>query len=150
MEKEVLFLDEKTIHLLDEIAKNTAMGKAAVEHLLQISEDAALCHHLQKQLALYDDLGKRAAAMLAVEGAIPKEQGVFTKASAQMGITMQTIVDQSPRKLAEMLIEGSHMGATEITEAIRDNQGANAGAVALAERLQEAESLYAEELTSFL
>ncbi|MEG2596330.1 MAG: hypothetical protein RR989_07595, partial [Ruthenibacterium sp.] len=124
-------MNEKTVDLLNEIAKNTAMGKAAVEHLLKISEDAALCHHLHKQLALYEDLGKRAAAMLAVEGAMPKEQGALTKASAQVGITMQTIADKSPRKLAEMLIEGSHMGATEITEALRDNKGANEGAVAL-------------------
>lgn len=143
-------MNEKTIDLLQEITKNTEMGRASVEHLLQISEDATLCHHLQKQLALYNDLGKRAAAMLAVEGAMPKEQGAFTKASAQMGITMQTMMDQSPRKLAEMLIEGSHMGATEITEALRDNKGANAGAVALGERLQQAESQYAEELVSFL
>ncbi|MEG2037119.1 MAG: hypothetical protein RRZ93_03940, partial [Ruthenibacterium sp.] len=71
---------------------------------------------------------------------------------AQLGIKVQTLRDSSPQKLAEMLIEGSHMGVTEITKALKSAEGTqvNAGAVALAQRLQAAENQYADELTSFL
>ena len=143
-------MNEKTVTLLNDIAENAEMGKSSVEKLLTIVEDASLRHHLHKQLATYDDLLKRAHAMVSVEGAMPKEQSGLTKTWAQMGITMQTIGDRSPRKIAEMLIEGSTVGVTDMTKALKDADGANPGAVALAQRLQNAEQQYADELTSFL
>ncbi|MEG0768550.1 MAG: hypothetical protein RSG59_01400 [Ruthenibacterium sp.] len=145
-------MDDKTVALLNEVSKNTEMGKNTVRQLLTMTDDASMRHHLQKQLRTYEDLSRRAHAMLAVEGALPKEQSSVTKIGAQLGIKVQTLRDSSPQKLAEMLIEGSHMGVTEITKALKSAEGTqvNAGAVALAQRLQAAENQYADELTSFL
>ena len=56
----------------------------------------------------------------------------------------------SAQKLAEMVIEGSHMGSTELTKALHAAEGANVGALALAERLQTAEEQYADDMTRFL
>ena len=58
--------------------------------------------------------------MLAVEGEQAEGQNAFTKLNAKMGVKMQTIYDKSPRKIAEMLIEGSHVGVTDMTIAIKD------------------------------
>lgn len=143
-------MDEATVTLLNEISQNAEMGKNTVRKLLQLCEDAALRHHLQKQLATYEDLSRRAHAMLAVEGALPKEQAAMTKMAASIGMTMQTMHDRSPRRMAEMLIEGNHVGATDLEKALRDAHGANEGAVALAQRLQQAENQYAEEAAQFL
>ncbi|MEG2699479.1 MAG: hypothetical protein RR951_11180, partial [Ruthenibacterium sp.] len=109
-------MDDKTVALLNEVSKNTEMGKNTVRQLLTMTDDASMRHHLQKQLRTYEDLSRRAHAMLAVEGALPKEQSSVTKIGAQLGIKVQTLRDSSPQKLAEMLIEGSHMGVTEITK----------------------------------
>ena len=49
-----------------------------------------------------------------------------------------------------MLVEGSEMGVENMARAIRACPGANVGAVALAQRLQHAESEYAHRLQAFL
>lgn len=49
-----------------------------------------------------------------------------------------------------MLIEGSHVGVTDMTIAIKDAPDASPGAIALAQRLQHAENEYAGELNVFL
>ena len=143
-------MNEQTSTLLNEVVKNAEMGKNTIRQLLGIAEDERLKEHLHRQLATYEDLSNRAHAMLAVEGETPQGQGTFTKLNAKMGVAMQTAMDKSPRKIAEMLIEGSNVGATDLTKAMRDAPEAGPGAMALAQRLQNAENTYAQELNVFL
>ena len=128
-------MDDQTVLLLNEVVKNAEMGKNTVTQLLGITDDERLKIHLNRQLATYEDLSKRANAMLAVEGEQAEGQNAFTKLNAKMG---------------EMLIEGSHVGVTDMTIAIKDAPDANPGAIALAQRLQHAENEYAGELNVFL
>ena len=118
-------MDDQTVLLLNEVVKNAEMGKNTVTQLLGITDDERLKIHLNRQNA-------------------------FTKLNAKMGVKIQTIYDKSPRKIAEMLIEGSHVGVTDMTIAIKDAPDANPGAIALAQRLQHAENEYAGELNVFL
>lgn len=143
-------MEKQTTALLNEVAKNAEMGKNTIRQLLGIAEDERLKEHLHRQLATYEDLSKRAHAMLAVAGEAPEGQGAFVKLNAKMGVAMQTAADRSPRKIAEMLIEGSNVGVTDLTKALRDAPAAGPGAVALAQRLQHAETAYAQELNTFL
>lgn len=108
-------MDDQTVLLLNEVVKNAEMGKNTVTQLLGITDDERLKIHLNRQLATYEDLSKRANAMLAVEGEQAEGQNAFTKLNAKMGVKIQTIYDKSPRKIAEMLIEGSHVGVTDMT-----------------------------------
>ena len=61
-------MDDQTVLLLNEVVKNAEMGKNTVTQLLGITDDERLKIHLNRQLATYEDLSKRANAMLAVEG----------------------------------------------------------------------------------
>ena len=143
-------MEEKTISLLNEVSRSAEMGKNTVRRLLDVTDDPKMLSHLRKELATFEDVSRRSHAMLATYGKLPKEQSPAAKLSAQMGISMKTMVDRSPRNLAEMLIEGNTMGVTQLTEALKDNRGANEGAVALAQRLQHAENEYSNELHAFL
>ena len=126
-------MNEQTSVLLNEVVKNAEMGKNTIRQLLGIAEDERLKEHLHRQLATYEDLSSRAHAMLAVEGETPQGQSAFTKLNAKMGVAMQTA-----------------MGATDLTKAMRDAPEAGPGAMALAQRLQNAENTYAQELNAFL
>ncbi len=145
-------MEDKTIELLNEISKNTEMGKNTVEQLLEITEDASMRHHLQKQYETYKDLSNRSHAMLGAMGELPKEQNPVAKFNANMGIKMKTMVDSSPEKMAEMLIKGSEMGIKDMQNALSSvsKNDTNSGAIALAQRLEEAEIQYRTELESFL
>lgn len=143
-------MDEKTITLLNNVAKNAEMGKNTLRQLLCIVENQALKEELHKQLDTYEDLNRRASAMLCVEGELPEGQSNFARINTSLGIKMNTMKDSSPRHIAEMLIQGCHMGVTDMVKEIKDANGANPGAIALAARLQNAEETYAEDLKSFL
>ena len=143
-------MNETTVGLLNEVSQTAEMGKNTVRRLLDVTDDEKMLAHLHSEMETFEDVSRRAHAMLATAGQLPKEQSPVAKLSAQLGIGMKTMIDRSPRSLAEMLIEGNTMGVTQMAEALRDAPGANAGAVALARRLQSAEETYAQELHEFL
>lgn len=143
-------MDKETVTLLNEVVKNTEMGKNTVSQLLDVTEDERLLDHLHTQLDTYEDLSRRAHAMLAVDGEEAQGAGPMAKMGAKMGVTMQTMRDSSTRQIAKMLREGACVGVSDMTIALKDNPDANPGAVALAERLQSAENTYAQQLESLL
>lgn len=143
-------MTDETETLLNDIIHNAQMGSSCAHQLLEISEDAAIAAHLRREITLFEDLSRRAGAMLAAAGKQPPSPGRMTQLSAKAGIVMQTMRDRSARKAAEMLIEGNTIGATQMTESMRDARSADCGSLALAQRLRDAEREYAEELTAFL
>lgn len=143
-------MTKTTQSLLNAVLKNAEMGLSSAHKLLEIVDDDAIAQHIRREITAFEDVSHRARAMLSASGCEPHPGGMMTKLSAKMGILMQTVNDHSARKAAEMLIEGNTIGATELTEAIRDSHCADAASLALAQRLRDAEREYAAELTSFL
>ena len=143
-------MDEQTIRLLNEVAQNTEMAKHTAQDLAAITGDARLKNELHRQIAAYEDLQNRARAMLAVGGEEPKDQSFAAKTAAKLELKMKAMADRSPHNLAGMLVEGSELGVENMARAIRACPSANVGAVALAQRLQHAESEYAHRLQAFL
>ncbi len=143
-------MTNETETLLNDILQNAQMGASSAHKLLEITDDAPIAAHLRREITLFEDLSHRAGAMLAAAGKQPHPGGRMTQLGAKVGIVMQTARDHSARKAAEMLIEGNTIGATQMTESMRDAHGADAGSLALAQRLRDAEREYAAELTAFL
>ena len=143
-------MDSQTQKLLGAVVKNTQMCQTTLNKLIGITKDAELKKKIHEQLATHEDISNRARAMLAADGCEVKPESAMAKMSAQMGIAMKTMRDASSRNLAQMMIEGNHMGVTDLTMAIKEAENANPGAVALAQRLQHAENEYLGELKAFL
>ena len=129
-------MDSQTQKLLGAVVKNTQMCQTTLNKLIGITKDAELKKKIHEQLATHEDISNRARAMLAADGCEVKPESAMAKMSAQMGIAMKTMRDASSRNLAQMMIEGNHMGVTDLTMAIKEAENANPGAVALAQRLQ--------------
>lgn len=143
-------MDHETVTLLHEVIKNAEMGKNTVSQLTEITEDTRMLEQLNRQLNTYEDISRRAHAMLAVEGEPAQGAAPMTKLSAKIGVAMQTMRDDSTRQIAKMLREGASVGVTDMTIALKDHPDANPGAIALAQRLQHAENVYAQELNGLL
>ena len=112
-------MDDQTVLLLNEVVKNAEMGKNTVTQLLGITDDERLKIHLNRQLA-HTRIFPNGPMQCWRGGRTGRRQNAFTKLNAKMGVKIQTIYDKSPRKIAEMLIEGSHVGVTDMTIAIKD------------------------------
>ena len=103
-------------HFMSEIYKNTKMGADAIINLLPHVRDDSLRSAMTRQLDGYEKYATRAAAHLTGEGVTPKEENWFTRFSARLGMAFNTMLDDSGSHIAEMMIEGSNMGITELTK----------------------------------
>lgn len=63
---------------------------------------------------------------------------------------VKTAADDSPSKIAEMMINGSTMGVTKITKGISGYSGKNKNITSLADKLLKTEQNNIEEMKRFL
>ncbi len=138
------------IRLLNAIIKNTEMGTSSLEQILDATENEAFKSSLQIQQKGFSQLKQEAAQALAMRGVEPEGTGVLAKLGSTMSIAGKTMMDNSTRHLADMLIQGSSMGTIDCVKAVRDNPKASAEVQNLAKRLEEFEQRNVEELKNFL
>ena len=114
---------EKTPELLCYIYKNVKMGSDAIVDMLPKVEDKNFRSALTEQLTGYERFADAAERELTPFGIKPKEEPIYKKTMAKIGITMNTMMDPSVSHLAEMLIKGSTMGITDMTKHVREFEG---------------------------
>lgn len=105
-----------------EIYKNAKMGADSIIHLLPHIKDDELRSAVTQQLDGYEKYAARAAEALAARGIAAKEENLFTRLSARMGVALNTMLDESGSHIAEMMIEGSNMAITEMTKLLNDQR----------------------------
>lgn len=143
-------MSDKTTELLECVIKNAEMGKNTLRKLITVTKDTELKQELKKELAVYEDISRRAGAMMCVNGAVPKGQSRMAKMNTAMALRMGTARDASARHIAEMVIQGCQLGVIDAVKAQKCASDANCGAQALAKRLENAEQQYSQALQQFL
>ena len=103
-------------YFMSEIYKNTKMGADAIINLLPSVKDDGLRSAMTRQLDGYEKYAARAATYLEGEGITPKEENWFARISARIGMAFNTMLDDSGSHIAEMMVEGSNMGITDLTK----------------------------------
>lgn len=99
----------------EEIYKNTKMGADSIINLLPHVKDDAMRSLMTQQLDGYEKYAHRAAEHLEALGVTPREEGFFTRVSARIGMAFNTMLDSTTSHIAEMMVEGSNMGITDMT-----------------------------------
>lgn len=110
----------KTAELSGLIYKDMKMGADSIINLLPKVEDEKIKTRMTEQLDGYEKFAKQARRILETEGVAPKEEGIMAKMGAKMGMSMKTMVDSTSSHIAELLMEGSVMGISELTRALRN------------------------------
>ena len=136
--------------VLNEVVRNTEMGKNTTEQLIHITDDRQLKASLLNQQRQFRQLNQRAHTALAALGTHGHGQSKMAKMAAHMGIASKTMADKSSRNLADMLIQGATQGYTDCEMARRDHPDASAGAMQLLDELQTLEQDLAREMKSYL
>ena len=78
---------------------------------------------MTQQLDGYEKYAHRAADALESRGVNPKEEKLLTRVSARIGMAFSTLMDSTTSHIAEMMIEGSNMGITDMTRLINTYAG---------------------------
>ena len=139
-------------YFFSEIYKNTKMGADAIISLLPHVKDDGLRSAMTMQLDGYEKYAARAAQALQERGLVAKEENLVARVSARMGMAINTMLDSTTGHIAEMMIEGSNMGITDMTKLLNDYECKAEGeaAVRLARDVVRFEERNLETLKPFL
>jgi hypothetical protein len=97
------------------------MGADAIINLLPHVKDDPLRSLMTQQLDGYEKYAARAARVLEAQGEKPREENILTRVTARVGMAFSTLIDSTTGHLAELMIEGSNMGITEMTKLLNAN-----------------------------
>ncbi|MCH5190717.1 MAG: hypothetical protein J1F23_00990 [Oscillospiraceae bacterium] len=109
----------RNTEFLNKIYKNSAAGSESISFIKEKVDDKNLLNDLQYQHMEYQNIQNRASTELSKLGEVPKEQTPFAELGMWSGIQMNTILDKSPDKIAEMMIQGSTMGIIDMVRTIK-------------------------------
>lgn len=136
--------------MLGFICQDADMGSAAIGHVIKRTDNSQLHGVLEQQRANYQHSLSAASELLQKTGDAPPKAKPLEKAMAYVSSDLQTLTDNSPSKIAELVIRGNTMGITEITKQLHQYDGSNAQITALAKEQIKMEQDNIEALKKFL
>lgn len=136
--------------LLNHIHQNADIAKDSIQNLLEITSDFDFAKSLVSQLNEHQHFYELSDHMLKERHIEPKEARTSSKFMARMSADMKTITDNSSSKLAEMMIEGSTMGITNLTKQINAYTGKDKTVLNLAKKQLKTEQSNIDEMKKFL
>lgn len=135
---------------LGAIYKNAKMGADSIINLLPKVKDDALRSAMTMQLDGYEKYAARAARELERHDVEAKEEGLMVRMSARMGMAINTMISASTSHIAEIMIEGSNMGITDMIKLINNYDTVDSEAVRLAREIVGFEEHNIEVLKRYL
>jgi len=108
-------MENQTQKLLQSIVENARTGLDACDQMMDKTKDAALRDELMSQRTVYQNFAQDAERALNAVGAQPHAKSMMSRAGMWMGIEMNTLMDDSPAHIAELLIQGTTMGVIGMT-----------------------------------
>ena len=136
--------------VLNEIVRNTEMGKNSLDQLIDVTDDKQLKASLLAQQQEYRRINQQAHAAMAALGEQSHGQSPAVKLMAKMGIWTETLADRSTRNLADMVIQGANQGVMDCEKTRKDHPAASTGALGLLNELQQFEERTARQMRDFL
>lgn len=138
------------VQILQEIQKNTEMGKTAIETLLPKVDDAAFSLFLNHQELKYSSIHDRASQELLRENAEGYRPNAMSEMMLKGSIHASTMFDTSTSHIAGMMIQGSSRGMTELWKIMNHCDQNGERSKNLAEELMNFEQESVRELRKYL
>lgn len=143
-------MKQDDITILREIQKNTQMAMTTIDTLLDKAIDDEFTVKLSKQ-----SLGYAKIHNDAVECLVEEQSGTYrTNQIADMvlrgSVHMGTMLNISTSHLAEMMIQGSNRGLTNMYKTVKHNALAQDRSVELAKELMDFEERTIEQMKEYL
>lgn len=135
---------------LNFIYQNVEMGKTTIPKLLDIAKEPKIRDLLQEQLQDYRAIADEARQLMTEQGGEIKDIGVMQKAGAHIMLNMQTMADNSPSHIAEMMMNGSNMGIIEAQKHLNQYPNADPRIRHLAQDMMRVEQRNLDRLKPFL
>ena len=142
------------IKVFREIQKNAEMAIKSIETLSDKSYEDDFSLQISRQALKYSDIRNRAMDKLLGAKAEPVHQNYLSDMMLKGSVHMNTFFDTSTSHLAEMMIQGSNRGLTEMYKTLnhnaKDKAMSNTYAVELAKELMDFEEKNINIMKKFL
>jgi len=145
-----MFNKEDT-QLLNTVSETADMAKDSTQQVLEKTTDATLKNTLQAQLKIHSDTCSKVQKIMHFDNVKAKQASPISKFQAQIVSKIKTMTsDDRTSTIAEMVIQGTTMGVTEITKELHNYQGTNLEIKTLAQQYLESLEKIIVEMKPFL
>ncbi len=112
-------------YILNELNKGIKMGMDSISNVSEKVQDDRFKQDLKYQYDEYNKILNEVNDELTKFDDFPKEINPMQKAMSWMGVEMNTMMDKSNSKIAELMIQGTNMGIIEGVKLLNQNPDAD-------------------------
>ncbi len=112
-------------YILNELNKGIKMGMDSISTVSEKVQDDRFKQDLKYQYDEYNKILNEVNDELTNYDDFPKEITPMQKAMSWMGVEMNTMMDKSNSKIAELMIQGTNMGIIEGVKLLNQNPDAD-------------------------
>lgn len=142
---------DKDIQLLNTISQSADMAKQSIQQIIDKTDIASMQKVLQAQLKNHNDIYEKIQKMLHFDNIKVKQANPISKFQAQLVSNVKTMTSDNPTsKIAEMMIQGTTMGITEVTKELHEYDGSNLEIKVLAQQYLESLQKSIDEMKPYL
>ncbi|HHV10165.1 MAG TPA: hypothetical protein GXX75_07815 [Clostridiales bacterium] len=138
------------LDLLEKTYQNASIGITAIKAVLDKTENKTLNNELHKQLKDYQELADKSKEQLLKNGAKVKKQSLYVRAMMKGNVKMNILMKPSDSRIAQMVIQGSTMGVTQMTKLIHAKPNADGTSKELAQEFVKKEEENIEVMKGYL
>ncbi|MGI6270566.1 MAG: hypothetical protein ACOYKJ_08565 [Candidatus Howiella sp.] len=143
-------MTEKEIKLLRECNLGSKMALDTLRRVLDDTKSDDLKALIEKTIASHESLGERLHELLSEVGEEAKEPNLMEHSSVVMSVGMKLMVENTDRKIADLLIDGTNMGIKKIKGYLNKWAGEDERVREVAEKLLRVEEEFVEALGVYL
>ena len=138
------------IFIYRDIQKNTEMAIKAIDTLSDKVYEDDFALQISRQSLKYSDIRSRAMDKLLAARAEPVHTNYMADFMLKSAIHMNTLLNTSTSHLAELMIQGSNRGITDMCKSLNHNATGDSMAMELARELMDFEEKDIEVMKRYL
>lgn len=143
-------MQRQDLDIYKSIQKNAEMGMKAIDIISDKVHDAELSRQLTRQALKYSELRNKAVDKILENKAEPYRSTYMQDIMLTTGIHSGTLLNTSTSHIAEMVIQGSNRGITDMCKTLNHNKLADKNSVEFAKELMDFEEKNIERLKGYL
>ena len=143
-------MENHNSELLNAVFKNVTMATHAIDSIRDKITNKKLLKLVEKQNEIYEKLTADCKTLASEISQEINAINPFLKMSSSVSINMKTMMNDETNHIAEMLIQGTTMGITDIIKSLGDFSTANKEIKNVAITLQHSEEEFVDSLKTFL
>ena len=136
--------------LLNAIFKNVTMATHALDSIKDKFENKKLLKLIDKQNSIYEEITAKCNELGKDYNIKLNAINPFLKMTSSASIGMKTIMNDETNHIAEMLIQGTTMGITDVIKSVGEFNKSHNEIKNVATNLQHAEEEFVDSLKTFL